>query len=76
MSETPVDVILRQIDRKDLPTLFEYQLDVESNQMAFTHPRSEEEFARHWDESLLDPKVVVRAIVVGDSIAGCIACFQ
>lgn len=76
MSDTKAHVSLRQIEQSDLPAIFEVQLDAESNQMAFTHPRSKEEFDTHWKESLADPKVVVRAVVAGESLAGCIACFN
>lgn len=76
MHEAQEHIRLRTIEQSDLPTIFEFQLDSESNQMAFTHPRSKEEFDSHWEKSLADPKVVVRAIVAGDSLAGCIACFD
>lgn len=76
MSESKTEVRIRPVEPNDLPTLFEFQLDSESNQMAFTHPRSKEEFDCHWDKSLSDPKVVARAVVAHDSLAGCIACFD
>ena len=71
-----MDIQIRPVESGDLPILFEFQLDAESNQMAFTHPRSKEEFDSHWEKSLADPKVVVRSIIVGDSLAGSIACFN
>ena len=76
MSEFNTGVRIRPVEPNDLHTLFKFQLDSESNQMAFTHPRSKEEFDSHWEKSLTDPKVVVRAIVAGGSLAGCIACFK
>ena len=38
------DVCIRQIAQDDLPVLYEYQLDAEANQMAFTHPRNADDF--------------------------------
>ena len=37
---------------------------------------SKEEFDSHWEKSLSDPKVVARAVVAGDSLAGCMSCFM
>lgn len=76
MSEFQAEIWLRRVETNDLPTLFEFQLDVESNQMAFTHPRTSKEFDAHWSKILNDPTVVVRSIVAGTSLAGCISCFE
>ena len=67
---------LRDIEPADLPKLYEYQLDDESNQLALTHPRSAAAFDAHWERILEDSAVTVRAIVVGDVLAGCISCFK
>lgn len=69
-------VRLRCVERSDLPKLFEFQLDLEANRMAFTHPRRAEEFDTHWDNILADSSVVARAILADDVFAGCISCFQ
>lgn len=75
MSESNTEVRIRPVASEDLPTLFEFQLDTESNQMAFTHPRSADDFDAHWSKILNDPSVVARAIVADASLAGCISCF-
>jgi RimJ/RimL family protein N-acetyltransferase len=67
---------LRAIERDDLLTLYEYQLDPEANRLALTYPRSADAFDAHWKSALGDPSLVVRAIVVGDVLAGCISCFK
>ncbi len=69
-------VSLRNIELADLPRIFEFQLDPESNRMAVTIPRSPDSFATHWENALIDPNVTAKAIVVGDELAGCISCFE
>lgn len=69
-------VCLRNVERKDLPRVYEFQLDPESNRMAVTIPRSAEVFDAHWKSVLQDPNVTAKAIVVGDELAGCISCFK
>jgi ribosomal-protein-alanine N-acetyltransferase len=69
-------VRLRNTELADLPRIFEFQLDPESNRMAVTIPRSADSFATHWDNALRDPSVTAKAIVVGDELAGCISCFE
>lgn len=76
MSEQNGEVRLRQIEPDDLPTLFEFQLDAESNQMAFTRPRSKSDFDAHWANALQDSSVVAKAIVVDGEFAGCVSCFK
>jgi hypothetical protein len=41
-------VRLRNVERDDLPRMFQMQLDPESNRMAATIPRSAEAFDAHW----------------------------
>jgi RimJ/RimL family protein N-acetyltransferase/predicted O-methyltransferase YrrM len=69
------DVRLRNIEPDDLPLLYEWQLDPESNRLAVTNPRSREEFVTHWTGVLSDSEVKACAILVGDKLAGQIACF-
>ena len=69
-------VCLRDIERNDLPSLYEFQLDPEANQLAATNPRSAEVFDAHWEKILQDQSVIVKAILVGDLLAGCISCFK
>ena len=69
-------VRLRNIDPNDLPTLYEFQLDKESNQLAAVNPRNTDQFHGHWDKILHDTSVTVRAVQVGGQLAGCISCFN
>lgn len=69
-------VYLRNVERDDLPGIYEFQLDPESNRMAVTIPRSAEVFDAHWTTALQDPDITAKAIVVGDVLAGCISCFK
>ena len=55
--------------------LYRFQLDAESNRLAFTHPQDRSDFDTHWGEVLADPDVTARAIVFNDSLAGSISCF-
>lgn len=77
-SERPatVTVRIRDVVCNDLPTLYEHQLDVEGNRMAFTHPRTADDFDSHWEKCLKDSNVTVKAITVGTKLAGCISCFK
>lgn len=75
-NESGVRVELRDIERDDLPTLYEYQLDPEANQLAATNPRSADEFKTHWANALADASVIAKAIVVDDVLAGSISCYK
>lgn len=72
----PARVRLRPIEPGDLPTLFQQQLDPESNQMAGTKPRSPEAFRAAWERNFGDPSVVARAILRDDVMVGAISCFR
>lgn len=69
-------VRLRNIERTDLPRIYEFQLDPVANQMAVTIPRSADAFGKHWENILGDPGITAKAIVIGDELAGCISCFK
>jgi hypothetical protein len=70
-----MDVRLRPVEPRDLPRMFELQLDPESNRMAVTNPRTAEVFNPHWAKSLADPRCIARVIVIGDAVVGYISCF-
>lgn len=70
------NVRLRTVKSTDLPTLYEFQLDRESNQLAAVNPRNADQFYEHWDKILHDTSVTVRAVQVGGQLAGCISCFN
>jgi RimJ/RimL family protein N-acetyltransferase len=67
---------LRNVEREDLPRIYDFQLDPESNRVAVTTPRSAEAFAAHWEKIFSDPNVTTKAILVGGVLAGCISCFK
>jgi len=67
---------LRNVAPDDLPILFEFQLDEEANECAATHPRSKADFDAHWETILSDENVIVRTILAGEVVAGCISCFE
>ncbi len=48
----------------------------ETIRLALTHPRSADAFDAHWESIFGDSSVVVRGIVVGRVLAGCISCFK
>lgn len=64
---------LRAVQEADLGLLFQFQTDVEANQMAaFTskNPADQEAFLRHWRRILANPAVLVRVIWRGDQLCG------
>jgi RimJ/RimL family protein N-acetyltransferase len=67
---------LRELAAADLPTMFGYQSDPESNHMAAVVPRTWEQFAAHWEKALASPEVTTRGIVLDEHLIGQIACFM
>ncbi|MBL8746502.1 MAG: GNAT family N-acetyltransferase [Phycisphaerae bacterium] len=67
---------LRPTSPADLPALFEFQTDPESNQMAGTKPRSREAFFAAWEKNFADPGVNSRVIELEGVVVGSIARFQ
>lgn len=66
---------LRNVERSDLPRMYEMQLDPESNALAGTIPRSAEMFEAHWANVLRDPSVTAKAILLGEVLVGTVSCF-
>ncbi len=73
MIDTPVR--LRNVERDDLPRLYEFNLDPDANQLAATIARRADVFHARWERTLADPNVVAKAILVGHSLAGSVVCF-
>ena len=73
-------VRLRPLDIPDLPALYVFQCDPESNEMAGTKPRTQEAFFAAWERNLSDPDIMSRVIEIqtphGLAIAGSISRFQ
>jgi RimJ/RimL family protein N-acetyltransferase len=68
-------VRLRPVQPGDLPWLYDLQLDPESNRMAAVIPRTREAFDAHWAKVLDDPGAINMVVLVGETLAGSIACF-
>ena len=78
-AESLEQVRLRPIEPRDLPALFEIQLDPESNELAGTKPRSREVYFAAWEHNLTDPGINSRVIEVGvraPEVVGSVARFQ
>jgi RimJ/RimL family protein N-acetyltransferase len=67
---------LRPVELGDMLRIYEMQLDLESNRMAATIPRTREAFETHWAKAVHDPNCTARAILVGEEVVGIISCFQ
>jgi RimJ/RimL family protein N-acetyltransferase len=66
---------LRNVERGDLPRMYQMQLDPESNRLAVTIPRSAEAFDGHWADALRDPSNTAKAILLGEVLVGYVCCF-
>jgi RimJ/RimL family protein N-acetyltransferase len=69
------DVILREVQESDLPTLFEHQADPVAYTLADFPPRDRDAFMAHWTKILGDDSGWHRAIVVDDQLVGHVVSF-
>ena len=74
-------VHLRPILPADLPILYDFQLDPESNALAAVNPRDLSTFNALWAKTLADPTAIARAIIAPDdrgepALVGSIGCFK
>lgn len=69
-------VTLRPVVPGDLDTLFAFQCDPASAQMAMVIPRTRAAFDAIWQASLASPQQSAWAIVIGDTLVGSIGCFE
>jgi RimJ/RimL family protein N-acetyltransferase len=67
---------LRNVSVDDISTLFDSEIDPESNRMAAVVPRDFQAFYEHWLKILNDPNVIAKAILVDGQLAGDIGCFK
>ena len=67
---------LRDVTLDDLPRIYEMQLDLESNRIAVTIPRSAVAFDALWAKVLQDPNVTAKVILVDEVLVGHISCFK
>ncbi|HRJ50036.1 MAG: GNAT family N-acetyltransferase [Phycisphaeraceae bacterium] len=63
-ADRAVPIRLRPVEPGDLPALFEFQTDPESNVMAGTKPRTREAFFAAWERHFTDPGVNPRVIEI------------
>jgi RimJ/RimL family protein N-acetyltransferase len=66
-------VTIRRVEERDLPTLYEFQLDPEASRMAVFPPRDWAAFEPHWKRILSDPALVARAIVEDGTLVGSVS---
>ncbi|MBI1826574.1 MAG: GNAT family N-acetyltransferase [Planctomycetes bacterium] len=70
-------VTLRDVEPRDLPTLFEHQYDRIANEMAAFPARERDAFMAHWTTNILgNTQVIKKAILFNDHLAGNIGCFE
>ncbi len=68
-------VVLRDVTERDLPILFEHQLDPEATRMAAFQARDKDAFMKHWRKILVDDSVTRKTILFGGRVAGNIVSF-
>ena len=77
MQQTRISNIrLRDVTHDDLPRIYVMQLDLESNRLAVTIPRSAVAFDALWSNVLRDPNITAKVILVGEVLVGHISCFK
>jgi RimJ/RimL family protein N-acetyltransferase len=72
----PPVIQLRRTLPADLPILFQFQLDLVSNQLAGTKPRDLQTFSARWEEIFRDPGITPRVIIADDTLVGSIDAFK
>lgn len=72
-------ITLRPVADADIPVFFAQQLDPQANWMAaFTAPDPSDRaaFEAHWIKIRADAQILIRTILVGESVAGYVASFE
>ncbi|MBB3128399.1 RimJ/RimL family protein N-acetyltransferase [Paenibacillus rhizosphaerae] len=73
------EVILRDVNKEDLPIFFEQQLDMTANYMAaFTakDPTDKIAFMSHWQKILDDDRIMKKTVLFNDQVAGHVSSFE
>ncbi len=73
------EVILRDVNKDDLPIFFEQQLDKIANHMAaFTakDPTDKIAFMSHWHKILDDDRIIKKTVLFNDQVAGHVSSFE
>ncbi|MBL8880396.1 MAG: GNAT family N-acetyltransferase [Phycisphaerales bacterium] len=76
LKHATVDVRLREPCAADVPMLFEWQSDPESNRLAGVYPRTREAFSALWEKILDEDQVTARVILADGAPAGQISRFR
>jgi RimJ/RimL family protein N-acetyltransferase len=71
-----MDVSLRDVRESDLATFYADQLDPEATRMAAFPSRDWEAFTAHWAKIMSGSVGIVQTIVVEESVAGNVCCWQ
>ena len=69
-------VSIRPTTAADLPTIYQNQIDEESNALARTKPHSAEKFKTIWEKVISDPAIESRVIIEEGQVVGVINCFK
>ena len=73
------NILLRNVERDDLPIFFKHQQNPEANHMAaFTSkdPSDWNSFLSHWSNILANKDIVKQSIMVESNVVGHISCFE
>jgi len=73
------EVILRDVNKDDLPIFYEQQLDKTANYMAaFTtkDPTDKIAFNKHWQKILDDDRIIKKTVLFNDQVAGHVSSFE
>ncbi len=69
-------ILLRPVLEKDLPILFQQQLDPEAIAMSAYPAKDRGEFMRHWEGIMKSKNVTARSILYKEKIVGHILCWK
>ena len=70
-------ILLREVQKNDLDSFFQHQLDPKANWMAaFTakDPTDRPAFDAHWQKILADKSIIIRTILYDGRVAGSVLC--
>jgi RimJ/RimL family protein N-acetyltransferase len=67
---------LRAVVPADFDAFYRHQTDPTALAMIGWRPRERAAFDRHWAEAARDPANVLRAVLVDEQLAGCVASFM
>lgn len=71
-----LSVRLRPVREADLPIFFVYQRHPDALFLSGVTPREHDSFMQHWRALLANPRVLVRAVLAGEALAGNVLSFD